>query len=97
MSYAVTEEAVSALESMGAELDELTEAIRMINGSLRSAFEENEAGLGAHSADILTLIEDVEATTEEANGPVKKLVLKLRRAAMIRRKHIEERRYGRSR
>ena len=60
-------------------------------------FEGNEDGLGHHSSSIRDLIEEVEQTESEAALPVKKLVLKLLKAAKIRQAHIDNNRYGRSR
>lgn len=103
MSYAVsvTEQAIASLNNMSVHLQELAEKIHNETEILKTVFEENQLGLGAHSADIQTLIEEVEGTEEDAAIPVKKLVLKLQRAALIRQKHIETQRYtpsmGRSR
>ncbi len=97
--WTVTEEAVAALENMASQLQTLSEQIKAETQQLKTSYDENRDGLGYHSAKIQTLIEEVEATEEEAARPVMKLVLKLTRAAMIRRAHIEKDSYqpGRSR
>lgn len=103
MSYnvSVTDQAVASLNNMSMQLQELAERIHKETELLQSVFEENQDGLGAHSQDIQNLIEEVQGAEEDASIPVKKLVLKLQRAALIRQKHIETKRYnqglGRSR
>lgn len=97
--WAVTEEALAAMEAAGSAMEEATEQIKADIAELESAFEENESGLGAHSADISALIEELQQIGEEAGTPVKKLTLKLTRSIVIRRAHIEQNSYsqGRSR
>lgn len=101
MSYTVDEQAIAQMESMAAKMLELSEKIHQETALLKSTFEENVSGLGPHTASIRALLDEVGETEEEASVPVKKLVLKLTRAALIRRKIIEENRYtaskGRSR
>ena len=87
--WQVTEQAVAALNNMSVQLQELAGKIHTATETMKSAF------------DIQTLIDEVEKTEQDASAPVKKLVLKLQRAALIRQKHIETQRYnqgkGRSR
>jgi uncharacterized phage infection (PIP) family protein YhgE len=92
-SWKVTQEAINALYNMSNQLQELAENIHKETQKLRSTFEETQHGLGAHSADIESLIEEVEGTEQDATVPVKKLVLKLQRSALIRTKHLEEQSY----
>ena len=94
--WQVTEQAIAAMNNMSAQLQELAVKIHQETEKMKSTFEENQDGLGAHSSDIQSLIEDVEGTEENATIPVKKLVLKLQRAALIRQKHIETQRYTQS-
>ena len=97
----VSQEVVQALNNMGNQLDgyeiELKEAVT----ELKTAFEENQAGLGAHTKEISELIDEVEQIGEEGTKLVLKLALKLKKAALVRQKHIEDtplrRSYGRSR
>ena len=101
MSYNVDEQAIAAMNNMSAQLQELAQKIHQETALLKSTFEANQSGLGAHTADIQALLDEVEETEEDASKPVKKLVLKLQRAALIRLKHIQTKRYtagkGRSR
>ena len=97
MSWEVTPEAVAALEGTAARLEELSGAIHAETGKLRSVYEENESGLGYHSADIGQLLEYLESIEQEAKGPVLKLVLKLTRASAVRRAHIDNNPYGHGR
>lgn len=94
--WQVTEEAVAEMNNMAAQLEELATRIHQETERMKSAFEENWDGLGAHSADIQALIDEVEDTEQGASIPVKKLALKLQRAALIRQKHIDTKRYGHS-
>ena len=97
--WTVTEEAVQALENMASQLQTLSEQIKAETQKLKNSYDENRDGLGYHSAKIQTLIEEVEETEEAASRPVLKLVLKLTKAAIIRKAHIEKDSYqpGRSR
>ena len=97
MSWEVTPEAVSAMESTAARLEELSAAIHAETGKLRSVYEENESGLGYHSADIGQLLEELESIEQDASGPVLKRVLKLTRAAAVRKAHIDNNPYGHGR
>lgn len=98
MSWGVNENAIAALENLSSQLTEVSDRIKQETQKLRTTFEDNEEGLGYHTSSILALIEEVEQTDNEASVPVKKLVLKLTKAAVIRRGHIENDRYkGRSR
>ena len=90
----VAEEAISALTTLGASLEELKNKIHSTTQTLKTTYESNSTGLGAHAADILSLLEDMESSEEEASKPVKKLVLKLNRAANIRRQHIDNNGYS---
>ena len=91
--WTVTEESVKAMENMSSELETKMAEILLAIDNLINAYEENKDGLGAHSSEILDLLKDLRDTTNEANDPVKKLVLKLRKAAILRRKHIERQGY----
>lgn len=94
--WQVTEQAVSAMLNMSGQLGQLVEKIHKETEKLKSAFETNQDGLGAHSADIQSLIEDVEGAEDDATIPVRKLALKLQRAAVVRQGHIENQRYTQS-
>lgn len=93
MSTTVTQESISALTNMGTQLEQLAAKIHQETGKLRSAYEENKDGLGPHSESILKLLEEVEGAESAASIPVKKLVLKLTRAAVIRQDILNKNRY----
>ena len=93
--FGVTEEAIAKLEAMASSMEETSQKIHQETAKLESVFQENESGLGAHSAEIQALIEEVKRTEEDATVPVTKLVLRLRKAAMIRREHLNNSRYHR--
>ena len=99
MSWGVSEEAIGLIESLRDQYPELTEEIHNTVAALRSTYDTTENGLGAHSASIGALLDEVEALEKEASNPIKRLVLKLTRAAIIRRAHLENDPYqkGRSR
>lgn len=92
--WGVSEEAIDAMKQLAGSLIDTVEKLKIRLSSLKSAFEENEAGLGAHSDQILTLIEDMDRWTGETETAVKKLSFKLLKAASIRRAHVEESHYG---
>lgn len=99
--WTATEQAVAAMNNMSAQLQELVVKIHQETEKMKSTFEDNQDGLGPHASSIQALIDEVESTEQDATIPVKKLVLKLQRAALIRQKIIEQNRYtqgkGRSR
>lgn len=96
--WAVTEEALAAMETAAGAMEETTQKLKEDISQLEGAFEENEAGLGAHSNDIRDLIEELQQIGEEASNPVKKLILKMSKSIVIRRAHIEQNNYkGKSR
>ncbi len=100
MSVTVTDQAVSALNNAAQQLEELSNQIHQETEALVSVYDENKEGLGAHSASIEKLINDVKDIEEEGKIPVKKLVLKLMKSALIRAQHIGNNVYssgGRSR
>ena len=91
--WQVTEQAIAAMNNMSAQLQELAATIQQESEKMKAAFEDNQDGLGAHSADISALIQSVELTQQIGSRPLAKLQLKLSRAALIRQKHLEENRY----
>ncbi len=96
MSWNVSEEAVAAIQGTAGQLQTLTEALEAQAAALRQSFEENQAGLGYHSAGIGQLLEETESALRDASLPVKKLQLKLSRAAAVRQQHIDNNPYGAS-
>lgn len=98
VGWTVTEEALAAMEAATGTMEETTQKLKEDISQLESAFEENEAGLGAHSDDIRNLLEELQQIGEEASNPVKKLILKMLKSILIRKKHMDENNYkGRSR
>lgn len=95
--WQVTEQAIAAMNDISARLDELASRIHQESKNMKSVFEENQDGLGAHSSDISELLNSVEAAEQSGSKPLAKLQLQLRRAAMVRQKHIEDNRYRGSR
>lgn len=92
--WQVTEQAIAAMNNMSAQLQELVTRIHQETEKIKSTFEDNQEGLGSHSGEILELINNVEITEQEGSKPVAKLQIKLRRAVLIRQKHIDENKYG---
>ena len=93
----VTAESVAALRNMRNELEDLSTQLKQEVNKLRDVFEENQNGLGSHSAEIRALLEELGVTADEADAPVKKLQKKLTRAATIRDTLISDSTYSRSR
>lgn len=94
--WQVNEEAINALNNLSKLINDLEENIEQNFLSLQTTYQENASGLGSHSAQIGSLIECIKSLNEEANYPVKKLQIKLNKAATIRRNHIENNKYGKS-
>lgn len=95
--WQVTEEALAAMETAAAGMEETNKKLKADIKALESAFQENEGGLGAHSDDISSLLEDLQKIGEEAAIPVKKLILKMAKSILIRRAHMEKNSYSRGR
>jgi len=97
--WQVTEDALSAMEVAAAGMEETNKKLLEDIKVLESVFEENEDGLGAHSDDISSLLEELQKIGEDAAIPVKKLILKMAKSILIRKDHMERNRYsqGRSR
>ncbi len=88
--YEVSDAAIAALTNMSAQMTELAGAIHDAVESLKQTFEENRAGLGPHTASIEKLLEELADVEEDASNPVKILVLKLTRAALIRKRSLTD-------
>ena len=91
--WEVTEQAINAMNSLSTQLQKLATKINQEVQQLKASYENNKDGLGAHSADIQTLLDEVEITEQDASIPIKKLAIKLNKAALIRQKHIENNKY----
>ena len=92
--WSVTEDSIAAMQTLSTELnDKLAEILQEVL-NLISVYEENKDGLGHHSADIMALLEELKAITDDATDPVKQLIKKLVKAAAIRKAHIDTNVYG---
>ena len=92
--WSVTKDAVVAMKNLSTELNDKLKEISQEVSNLKSVYEENQNGLGPHSASIKNLLDDLNDTTEDASEPVKKLVKKLIIAASIRLGIINTNGYG---
>lgn len=92
--WQVTEQAITAMNSMSTQLEALASRIHQETERMKLIFEDNRDGLGAHAGDIFELINSIEWAEQNGRRPLDKLKLKLNRAASIRKKHIEDSRYG---
>ena len=94
MSLNVSHESVTALKTMSTRLKELQEDLKSGASTLDTVFQENEKGLGQHSASISELIQELKDATNDASGPVKKLIRRLLLSADVRQKHIDNDHYS---
>lgn len=92
-AYGVSEEALSALEKLIKQIEELQNNVVKDAKSLQAVFDENSSGLGSHSDKIKQLLEMLAVYAED-NGPVKTLTTRLRQTLMIRRHHVAHSVYG---
>ena len=100
MSLKVTSEAIQALKTLKSRAEELHQDLLTGTSTLKTAFDENKNGLGAHSNSISKLLEDLGAEGTSAGTPVKKLTRRLDTSIVIRQKVIDDDPYsagGRSR
>ncbi len=89
MPTRVTRKAVASLRHMKEELLNFHETIAKEASNVKSVFEDNQDGLGAHSNSIRELLEELGETTEEGGALVRKLVRRLERSALIREEIID--------
>jgi uncharacterized protein Yka (UPF0111/DUF47 family) len=94
VSWKTDEEAVEEMCNMASEFTEFSEKIHTEITKLRSTFDSCNDGLGKHVKSIEELIEAVESIENEGGRDVKKLVLRLNRAALIRKTIIDNDRYS---
>lgn len=88
--WKVTEEAVQNLMDLSQQLSDSVEIISNSVSHISESYEELKVGLGAHTSDIGDLVENVCGLQLEIKRSTDKLSLKLRKAAAIRRQHLEE-------
>lgn len=89
----VTAEAVRALRYAGEVLCMQSEKMEQNLAQLHRIFEENAAGLGAHTNKIRALLEELDDQALEAKKANHKIVLRMERAAKIREILLEENPY----
>lgn len=92
--WTVSDEAINNMDSLAGQLDECQNNLKAILATLKSDFDDNEGGLGAHSDSIKALIEELEGLIGDSSQKVLKLVLKLRKSAGIRKSHIDTNNYS---
>ena len=88
-SYTVTEEAVETMNNVSAYFDELISQLQQSINQLQTTFNDNQAGCGAHAESIQALIDYLNMLTQQASNPIKILALKLIKASLKRRDHID--------
>jgi len=93
-NISVTAQAIAALKKMREDLEYLNVALTDEVNRLTDAFEQNRQGLGPHEASIRQLLEQLGVETQTAQIPVKKLVLRLDAAAMIRQHQLDNNTYS---
>lgn len=93
-SWKVTEQAVEALQSLSSKLSEQAVKISKESQVLMSCYEENREGLGAHAGSIGSLLDEMCLVEREGDRALKKLHVKLERAASIRRKQLDTNNYA---
>lgn len=92
--WQVTPETVEKLNMLATQIVAEADAITSSSNALKDEFEANHSGLGAHIESIAKLIETVSENEMLAGKTVKKFAVKVQRAAIIRKQHIEGNRYG---
>ena len=94
MSWATTEEGVKSIESCKNSLEGAMSALNGAYDRLQGVFDSNKDGLGPHAESIQAVLDEVNESQGTASNGVKKLVLKLTKAATIRNAIIGNNRYG---
>ena len=97
----VTEEAVKLLQDISDLMNNMSVTAGAAAHNLNAVYEENKDGLGAHAEFIRKMLQDLGQQSNDADEPVKKLALKLRKSALVRKNLIDNNVYqsgkGRSR
>ena len=86
----VTSESIRALNHLSISLNDMNEQMLLTLHQLRGVFEDNAPGLGAHTAEIELLLDELEYLAATAAQSNQRLAKKAARAATIRRGIVEE-------
>lgn len=86
----VSAEGIRALDHLSAALNDMNGQMLLTLRQLREAFEDNAPGLGAHTAKIKLVLDELEDLAAKAAQNNQKLAKKAARAAAIRRGLVEE-------
>lgn len=86
----VSAEGIRALDDLSAALNDRNQHMLLTLRQLREVFEDNAAGLGAHTDEIRLLLDELEELAEKAAQNNQKLAKKAARAATLRRGLVEE-------
>lgn len=93
MSWATNEEAVQSIENCKSSLSTTMDAMNGAYDKLQGVFDSNKDGLGPHADSIQAVLDEVNENQGTGTTGVKKLVLKLTKAAAIRNAIIGNNRY----
>ena len=86
----VSAEGIRALDHLSAALNDMNGQMLLTLRQLREAFEDNAPGLGAHTAKIKLVLDELEDLAAKAAQNNQKLAKNAARAAAIRRGLVEE-------
>ena len=86
----VSAEGIRALDHLSVALNDRNQQMRLTLRQLREVFEDNAPGLGAHTAEIELLLDELEDLAATAAQNNQRLAKKAARAATIRRGIVEE-------
>lgn len=85
----VSAEGIRALDHLSAALNDMNGQMLLTLRQLREAFENNAPGLGAHTAEMKLLLDELEDLAAKAAQNNQKLAKKASRAATLRRGLVE--------
>lgn len=69
MKYAVSEQGVMALKTMSAAISDTIDTINGLTSGLSACADEHQDTLGPHKASIDSVIEEIQALTNQATEP----------------------------
>lgn len=91
--WTVSKEAIAAIDNIDNQLDNICQITHNEISNVLNLFEDTKIGLGAHKQEIQNLLVGIKETNDDSDKVIQKLRLKLKRASMIRKSHIENNRY----